>query len=265
MRHAALAGCVLLAAHGVCAAQADKWTLGSGIHYSTGDYGTGTETSILSVPLDIRYDRAQWTLRATIPYLEVDGASSVIPGVGSVNNANPRRRGGGGAAAATGTGRASGVGDAVLSATHRTYYDAARQLGLDLTGRIKLPTADEDEGLGTGETDLGFQADAYKGFGRVTAFAALGYTLFGSSSAVPLRDVFNVTLGASYRLDPRDSVGIAYDQRDAVARGAAELSEVTLFWSRQLDQAWKTQAYFLVGLEDGSPDWGAGLTVGYAF
>jgi hypothetical protein len=260
---AALAGCVLLGIHGVCAAQADTWTLGSGILYSTGDYGTSTQTSILWVPLHVRHDRAQWTLRATIAYLEVDGASSVIPGVGPVNNANPRRRGGG--AAATGAGRASGIGDVVLSATHRTYYDPARQLGLDLTGRVKLPTADEDEGLGTGETDLGFQADAYKGFGRVTAFAGLGYTLFGSSPAIPLRDVFNVTLGASYRLDQQDSVGIAYDQRDPVARGAGELSEVTLFWSRQLDQAWKTQAYFLLGLEDGSPDWGAGLTAAYAF
>jgi hypothetical protein len=47
--------------------------------------------------------------------------------------------------------------------------------------------------------------------------------------------------------------------------GGAELSEVTLFWSRQVDRAWKSQAYFLVGMEDGSPDWGAGLSLAYAF
>jgi hypothetical protein len=43
------------------------------------------------------------------------------------------------------------------------------------------------------------------------------------------------------------------------------LSELMLFWSRQLDRAWKAQVYFLVGLADGSPDWGAGLSAAYSF
>jgi hypothetical protein len=228
-------------------------TLGAGVHYTEGNYGTPVSTEITSLALTGRYDAERWIFKATVPWLSVSGSPGVVPGIGRVRGPVVAER------------SQSGLGDVVLSATHKTYYDTAQQVGLDLTGRIKLATADEAEGLGTGEHDVGFQADAFKSFGRITGFVGLGYTIFGDSPAFPLRNVFNATFGATYRLNERDSAGIAYDRRDAVARGADDLSELTAFWSHQLDRAWKSQAYFLLGLEDGSPDWGAGLSLAYAF
>ena len=235
------------------AAELELLTLGAGVHYSEGDYGTGVSTEIAAFVFTGRYDIGRWSLRAALPWLEVKGSSVVVPGIGPVRRgAGPRRS------------TVDGFGDAVVSASYVALYDPARQAGIDLSGRIKLGTA-EDERLGTGETDVGFQADGYKTFGALSVFAGLGYTFFGSSAAFPLDDVFNYTLGASYRLAERDTVGVLYDEREALARSASELSEVTLFWTHQLDRAWKSQAYFLVGLEDGSPDWGAGLSLSYAF
>jgi hypothetical protein len=235
------------------AADYDGLTLSGGLHYSDGNYGTPVSTQITALLFTGRYETPQWIFKASLPWLSISGGAGVIPGIGRLR----------GTAAADSS--ASGPGDVVLSATHKTWHDAAQQAGLELTGRVKLATADEDEGLGTGEHDVGFQADAFKSFGRLTGFAGLGYTIFGDSPAFPLRNVFNVTLGASQRLDERDSVGFAYDGRDPVARGAAELSEITLFWSRRIDRAWRSHAYFLFGLEDGSPDWGAGLSLAYTF
>jgi hypothetical protein len=247
----------LLVAHGALAAESDVWTLGSGIHYNSGDYGTGTTTTILSVPLDIRYERAPWRLRISVPYIEIDGASSVIPGIGSVSNGNPRRRGGSAAA--------SGLGDVVASATYAAYYDRAAKLGIDLTGKIKFGTADADAGLGTGEHDLAALAEAFKTFGRTTFFAGIGHHWLGSSPFIRLDDVWSWSLGASYRIDQRDSAGLVYDGRERVSSAAQELSEITAFWSRNLDRAWKAQVYFLLGLADGSPDWGTGLSFAYGF
>src|SRR5256885_16695350 len=119
--------------------------------------------TILSVPLTARYDTGPWSLRASVPYLEVSGPSAVIPGVGTVSNSNPRKRGGG----AEGT--ASGIGDTTLSATYTAYP------GIDLTGKVKLATADADQGLGTGEHDAAALIDVYKTFDRVTLFAGVGY------------------------------------------------------------------------------------------
>lgn len=263
MRQAVALLCgVLCCAHAARAAEGDIWTLGSGMHYSTGDYGTSTTTTILSVPLELRYERARWTFRASLPYVEIDGAASVVPGLGSLGGANPRRRGGG---AATTSDSASGLGDLVASASYSAYYDTARRAGIDVIGKVKAATADEDEGLGTGENDFAALVEAFKAFDRTTLFAGIGHHWLGDPPGVRLNDVWSWSLGGTYRLDARDSVGLVYDEREAVADDAAKLREITAFFSRKLDRAWKAQAYFLKGLADGSPDWGAGLSAAYSF
>jgi hypothetical protein len=259
--------CAAMALGGTAfAADPGAWSLGTGIHYSEGDYGTPTTTTILSIPVTARYDVERWSLRATIPYVEISGAGSVIPGVGSVRNTNPRGRGRGAApAAAASEGSASGLGDVVASATYAAYYDRAAQLGLDLTGKVKIATADPDEGLGTGEHDFAALIEVYKTTDRVTLFAGLGYHILGSSAFIQLDDVFSWSLGGSYRIDTRDSAGLAYDARERVSASASPISELTAFWSRRLDRAWKAQVYVLKGFADGSPDWGAGLSATHAF
>jgi len=41
-------------------------------------------------------------------------------------------------------------------------------LAMDLTGKIKFGTADEDKGLGTGEQDYSLQADVFRFFDGAT-------------------------------------------------------------------------------------------------
>jgi hypothetical protein len=248
-----LAACLAPAAS--CALAADE--LGGGLHYSTGDYGAGADTEITSLVFTAQRETGPWRFKVSVPYLEVTGPGTVIPGVGNVNT-NPRRRGGG---AASGT--ASGLGDIVGSATYG--FLSGRDFSLDGTARVKLPTADENEGLGTGETDIGFQVDAYQTFDRLTPFVGIGYTIFGSSSFVSIDDAMNYTLGATYRLNARDSVGLSLDGRERLSAASAEQRELVGYWTRRLGGPWRTQAYFLVGMADGSPDWGLGATALYAF
>lgn len=239
--------------HAGRAAEREELTLGAGVHFSEGTYGTGISTRITAFTFTGRYDWGRWTFRGSLPYLFISGSNAVVPGIGRVD------------AAATGDSSASGLGDLTLSATYAAYYDAATQFGVDLTGRIKLATADPDERLGTGEHDLGVLAEVYKAIGRLTVFAGLGYTEFGVSTKFAISDVFNYTLGASYRLDERDSVGVSFDERDRLASGAAPQKEITVFFSRRIERGWRAQVYFLRGFADGSPDWGAGLSAARPF
>jgi hypothetical protein len=248
---AACAG--MLIAHGALAAQESELTLGGGLHYSSGDYGTGTTTRITALAGTARYETGPWVYKATVPYLEVSGASSVIPGIGRVRGgAAPRRS-------------ESGLGDIVLSATYAAYYDRSSTLGIDLTGKLKLGTADADKGLGTGEHDVIFLADAYRTFDRVTGFGGIGYHILGDSPSLPLDNVWSANLGASYKLDERDNAGVMLEGRQRVAAGASPQRELTGFFVRKLDRFWKAQAYALIGLADGSPDWGAGLSLARPF
>jgi hypothetical protein len=247
---AAFAALCLAAA--AAAAQEGVLTLGAGLHYSEGNYGTPDETRITSFAATARYDKEPWIFRLTVPYLHVSGGQQVIPGIGAVGGSR-------------GSGSASGIGDIVAGATRTVHYDRAAQLGIDLTGKIKLGTADESKGLGTGENDFSFQGDLYKTIDRATLFATLGYTIFGDPPGLRLDDGFYFSLGASWKLQPRDSVGVSLDGRQAVAPGSAEQRELVGFWTRALDAAWKLQTYFLVGLADGSPDWGAGISLARPF
>jgi hypothetical protein len=237
-----------------CAAQAQEspLTLGAGLHYSAGDYGTGSTTRITALAATARYETGPWTYRATVPYLKVDGESNVIPGVGSVGARSSRRI-------------ESGLGDLVLGATYALYYEPARTLGFDLTGKVKLATADESKGLGTGEHDFAVLLEAYQSLDRVTGFGGIGYHILGDAPGQSLDNVWSANLGVSYKLDERDSAGVMLDARQRVTSSSDPQRELTGFFMRKLDRFWKAQAYALIGLANGSPDWGFGLSAARPF
>lgn len=226
--------------------------LGGGVHYSTGDYGLSSSTEITSLVFTAEQETGDWRLKLTVPYLEVTGPATVIPGIGNV-----------GRAANTTKSTSAGLGDIVGAATYGLYF--ARGTAIDLTGRVKLPTADADEGLGTGEMDFGFQVDAYQAMERVTPFVGIGYTFFGDPAFASLNDVWNYSIGATYRIDERDSAGLSLDGRQQVSADSGKMREIVGYWMRRFQGPWRAQFYFLKGFADGSPDWGAGATALYAF
>lgn len=255
MRLIATAACAALVCH---AAQAQEpqdkaLTLGGALDYSSGDYGTGTETRITSVAATARYDTGPWAFKAYVPWIKVTGNQSVIPGLGRVRGGSAERT------------SESGLGDIVLGATYAALYDKPGGFGLDFTTKVKLPTADEKKGLGTGETDFIFLADLYKTFDRVTGFGGVGYHVLGDPPGVDLDNVWSANVGASYKLDERDSVGVSLYGRERVAPGADRQRELMGFLVHKFDQFWKMQLYALIGLADGSPDYGFGLSVARPF
>ena len=232
--------------------------LGTGLHYSSGTYGTSTTTQILTIPLTARYDTDVWTFKGYLPYLRVYGDSSVIPGFG------PSGSGGGRGRPAGQRTHASGLGDSTVSATYNVYGKASGS-GIGLTGKLKLATGDEHAGLGTGSNDVSFLVDAFQQVDRNTIFGVVGYTIFGDSPFGHADNVASLGMGASHRLDSGDSIGVSLDLRQGGSPAPLPQRELTAFWNHRLDRAWRTQAYVLKGFAHGSPDWGAGVSAAYAF
>jgi hypothetical protein len=242
--------CVVFSAH---AQEESPLTLGAGLHYSSGDYGSTTTTRITSLAATARYETGQWVYRATVPYLSVKGDTNVIPGVGAVEDVPAR------------SDSASGLGDIVLSATYGAYYNSATTLGMDLTAKLKLPTADESKGLGTGEPDVVLLVELYQTFDRITGFGGVGYHILGDSPGLPLENAWSASFGASYKIDERDSAGAMLEGRQRVVAGGSRQRELIGFFTRKLDSLWKAQLYALLGMADGSPDYGAGLSLARPF
>lgn len=234
-------------------ALADGITVKTGYDYSSGKYGTGTTTEITSIPFIASYEKDDWSFKAVMPYVRISGASNVISGIGAVSGT------------AGGVRTTSGWGDVTLSATKSVWTDTKAQMGLDLTGKIKLGTADSAKGLGTGENDYWVLADAYKKIGSITYLGGVGYGVLGDSPVLKLKNVVSANIGAAYKLNDAASIGAIFDARTKSTDNGSAQRELTAFYMHKLGGGYKLQAYALKGFADGSPDWGAGVNVGYNF
>ncbi len=271
-------GLLLIGAPAAHAATSDsgQFSLSAGANYSSGKYGTSNTTDIWSVPVTAEYDVDRWTFKLVVPYINISGSDNVIPGVGKVKNGNPRGRGlghviggvlpgGGGSTGTTASGSASGLGDIVASAGYELFTSADRTAGLDLTGKVKFGTADENKGLGTGKNDYGISLDTYKVVGDWTAFGGVGWMKYTSSQYIQLKNGFNANVGMGYKLGGSDDIGAYYYYRERIATGGAPQSEVTGYWNHKFNDSLRLQAYVLGGFTNASPDYGVGASLKYSF
>jgi hypothetical protein len=136
---------------------------------------------------------------------------------------------------------------------------------VDLTGKVKLGTADEAECLGTGETDYYLQGDFSKGFGSFSAFGSLGWRKMGDPPGVDFKDPFYYSIGGSYRFSRVNSLGFAYDYRQKLLDTSDPLSEATLFLTHRFSDTFRIQGYYVKGFSDSSPDWALGAVATRAF
>lgn len=248
------------AAAPLCAAAESDLGVSMGAEYTSGDYGTGTDTTIWYFPLSFSYGNEVTTFSVTVPYLIVEGPGNVTPAIGDTPRGSAPGMGamqvvrpGSGAA----TRRESGLGDVVLSGSVRLVAEAPAQPRIDLTGKIKLATADEDKNLGTGENDYAVQLDLEKGI----FFGYLGYRVYGDPPGLNLDNVAYGLVGLSRLLDSATRAGVSLYTQQAAAAGTDEQLELSLFLNRKLDKDSQLRPYVVFGLSDGSPDWGVGVTL----
>jgi len=253
---AGLVGSFTLVPIQACANVDGKFSLETGMDYNTGKYGASQSTDILYVPVTARYQGREWTLKLTVPYLQISGPANVVvingaglTGVATTNTRSTR----------------SGLGDVLVAATHNAYNGGPAGLVVNLTGKIKFGTASSANGLGTGKNDYTVQSDMFKVSGNLTTFGTLGYRVYGSPAAYTLRNVFFGALGVSYKFDQATSGGVMLTGGQKVTATGSSRQEVLLFASHKLERNWKTQGYLLKGFTNSVPDWGVGATVAYLF
>lgn len=257
MKNAILAASLILSFAGMTIqsahAESDgKFSLQTGMDYSTGKYGGTQSTDILYVPFTGKYQGSAWTLKLTVPYLQISGPSNVLHGIGAT----------GGTTSTTSTTR-SGLGDVVMSASHSVYGNLSSGFLANLTGKIKLGTASSSKGLGTGKDDYSLQADLYQVTGKLTTFGTLGYKVYGKPSGYTLNDGFYGTLGSSYKFNQETSGGAMLMLGQKVSAAGSSHADALLFLSHKIQKNWKAQGYVLKGFTKSVPDWGGGVSLAY--
>lgn len=221
-----------------------------GVDHTSGNYGGDLDIEDWYIPITGAIDYGRFGFRLTVPYLSVRAPSETliiepggepVPGSGALTTE-------------------SGLGDISGSVT---LYDVINNpklgIALDITGKIKVATADEDKGLGTGEHDYSVQADFYKFFDQLTLLGSAGYKVRGDPSGIDLENVMLASVGGIYKFTPQTRAGLIYDYRESAFIGGESIREMTGFVSQRISEGWRLQVYALRGLSDSSPDWGGGV------
>ena len=243
---------------GFCEAVEDdvRVALLTGVDYTSGEYGGADDIEDTYFPVTAKVDYGRLGFRLTVPYLRVRAPSGTVvlgPGGQPIAGSGDIKT-------------ESGLGDIVGGVTlYDVIHNADAGIFLDVTAKIKFPTADEKKGLGTGETDYSVQADFYKYVDDWTLLMSAGYKLYGDSSGVSLDNAFFWSIGGVYQLAPQVRGGLIFDFRESAFSSGDSIQELTAFLSRQLNDAWRIQVHMLTGFSDASPDWGSGFMVKYSF
>ncbi|HLQ26271.1 MAG TPA: hypothetical protein VK138_10380 [Acidiferrobacterales bacterium] len=234
------------------AAEPSSLTLSLGLDYSTGDYGRETKTNIWYLPISIKYQKEKFALALTVPYLRIEGPATGVSAGDSLIIAKG------------GVTTRSGLGDIVAAATYNLVPGYGSWPLIDLTLKMKLATADETKGLGTGENDYAWQSDLAKAFGRLVVFGTVGRKYLGDPPGIEFNDIWYFSLGGGYKWDTNLTTGLIYDYREASISGNAQPREAVAYFSKKIDDKRKILGYLVKGFTDGSPAWGIGGSISFA-
>lgn len=225
-----------------------EFEIATGADYSIGKYGEAVDSTVWSVPLDLKLRTGRFRAQATLPYVFIKGPGQLV---GGVIVSNP---------GSTDTTSRSGIGDINLSAAYLLTNESGLVPALELGGSVKLPTAKTT--IGTGETDYSVTASAYKTVAPgLMLFGSLGYSWLGSPATYQLENGIAASAGLNFRPADDQNYGASIAYREPVAAGLKGQAVVSPYMTYRFDQRFGLTLYGMAGLNDASPRIGAGIRI----
>jgi len=232
----------------------------TGLEYREGAYGTADSTSLLTIPLSLSYRKTNVSFFASVPLLYASSEGEII-----VSNKTTMPKAPGGVTTTTTTTAttqtASSIGDIILSGTYYLLPDHQNQVNYRLTATLKLGTADEKKGLGTGENDFMVEGGAAKTITDYILSGSLGYEISGDSAVYNYNDVIYGTAGITRLLETYREIGSYLYFSQAVTDGSEAPLELSFFYSQPIADTRSLYLYLIKGFSDGSPDFAIGGTI----
>lgn len=238
-------------------AQANNYiSVGTAVDFSQGYYGAINTTEITATVTQIKYKTQDFSIQLDLPYLFISGMNYLINFNSTVaastsNSQNTRRE---------------GIGDVTLGTTYNVFYSNNYRFAVDMTFKLKVPTASHKESLGTGELDESLQLYTYKGFGDFTLIIGGGYKWLGQpTTTTKYQNIANGTIGLDYQLSTFTSFGSLFDIRQSAFEDLENQTEITVYGTHKFSSSWNSQLYVYKGLTSSSPTFGVGASLNYRF
>jgi hypothetical protein len=225
-----------------------------GVGYDQGDFGTDETSRAAYVPVSLRFVANRFDLTVASSLARIDTAEGVrlFDGV----------------PVQTGDGvplQEFGIGDTVVRS--RIFLNSPDS---DLPAvtpfvRVKIPTAREELGLGTGKTDFGFGIEVDKQVNELLVFGDVAYTIVGKVPGLDLRNRTAAGFGIGKQLSDTTTISGIFDWRRAIVAGNPDPAEITGVLSYKLNSVVTLSPNAFVGLTSGSSDFGVGVQMSVRF
>lgn len=221
-----------------------SFEIGTGVDYSVGKYGATSDTSVFSIPLDLKFQFERFRLQAEIPYVDVKGPGTFAGGVIV----------GGGGAVTTRT----GLGDTTVGGAYLLNADSTSFPAIELGASVKIPTASSN--LGTGKVDYTAMANLYHSLTpRFMLFGTVGYQWLSDFGTINLENGVMASAGMNYKPSDNTSIGIAANYRQEYFKGLGDQFSTTPYVMWNFARNWRFVGYGTAGFTKASPRFGAGM------
>jgi hypothetical protein len=215
-------------------AREGRYYLDMNTGFKTGDFGTATRSNLFYFSPGIGYISQLYDL-------SMSGSFLVLRNSGGQ------------------PGTEAGTGDVVIRGGGLLSGDSDR---ISIYGSLaaKLPLADENKGLGTGQADYGAFAEISKEADKNRFSLRTGYIKTGDPQGIDYNDIYLYGVGVS-RIFGKTDLEVSLDGRRAIIPGVKNPIELNLSLFRVLNKNYSLKYSNFIGLNNGGP--GFGLSLGF--
>ncbi len=224
------------------------WQTTVGGYVARGDFGEDQPTTLAMVPVTatVKTATSQWKL--TVPFITIEGPGNID---GRLTDTLE-----------TQTERHSGLGDIALQGKWLGPFQRSVHSWIDFGAKIKLPSADENRGLGTGSTDLSLFVEGLTPLGTSYLATSGGYRWRDSSNTrnTDLRD--NGFAGVAWfrSFSSIHQLGIMFDWKEASVIDQPPAREWSFYHRYQLGKGRSITSLLTLGTTASSFDYLAGIS-----
>lgn len=254
--------CLLLLISGKSTATDFRLSVGS--YFSTGNYGVdedilNKDTRIYALPISFQARRWPWTIKLSSNYIwlnsnQVTNAGNTDTDGRSENESDKREE--------------TGLGDTLLTLSHGWLFNTSRSLNRKLYSaawfKIKIPTADDDKDLGSGEFDYE-PGITVSHLGEWSPFLKLSFRWRGDSDETNYHHQWKTSIGLSHKTNRRWQASGFLSSREASTNLGQTNTSAYLSIRYQISRTWTVTPYAGCGLSSGSPDYALGWNLLYRF
>ena len=259
-----------------------NWQIGFTPSYSSGNFGSNTTSSFFYAPLSVRRLFKDGDVTLVVPFVAAttDGRTTLLggnpvrvdnSGPGSSSNTGCSNSGPGKGNCLTDRAQGqnvttSGLGDIILRGRYYVVEEKDYLPLIAVTARMKLPTANEKLGLGTGAFDHGYGVEMSKRLGdNWLAFLDGGYNFIGDPDGFKLRNQYWYDVGAGYYFTKYLLASVYFEEYRSLVSDSVNIRDFFFGANYTASAAWRFNAGVTVGLSNGAPDHALSLGTSYRF